>query len=407
MADMNPPTSSAWQALEQRLGSAGSGRRAAGGLAAALAGSAALHWGGPRMSWALWSGAVVVGAAFWLRARLQTAERATMGDTEGTSQDRATSLPAEVTTALLKRLDDASRTWCTHLETAQTQMRDAINELLRGFDDILTQLDTLIGVGDAGAGASRGDDSRAAMLAQCEEQLRQLLRNFDGFVQSRETMLGSVRALTAASGNLRTMAEDVSKLARQTNLLSINAAIEAARAGPSGRGFAVVAAEVRRLSAESGETGLRIGTQVNDFSNCIQQAMAQATQTTEADTRAMHASEDTINHVVQQVDGAVTQLHERATEQTAHGELVKDQVQQLLVAFQFQDRVHQIMDQLRGSMTAAIESLNKDLRQGRIPDAGAWQALLGTGYTTAEQRAVTRGQAVPVKPQTAVETTFF
>ena len=136
-------------------------------------------------------------------------------------------------------------------------------------------------------------------------------------------------------------------------------------------------------------------------------ALQQAQQTTEADTRAMHASEDTINQVVQQVDGAVSQLHDRAAEQTAQGELVKDQVQQLLIAFQFQDRVHQIMDQLRASMTAAVESLSGDLRQGRIPDAQAWQALLGQGYTTAEQRAVSRGQPVPAKPQAAVETTFF
>jgi methyl-accepting chemotaxis protein len=318
----------------------------------------------------------------------------------------AADLPAQLTATLLNRLDDAARTWCTHLGTAQSQLRDATTELLRGFDGILVQLDALIGVGGS-AGEGGADDSRVAMLAQCEDQLRQLLRHFEGFVQSRETMLGSVRTLTAASGNLRTMAEDVSKLARQTNLLSINAAIEAARAGPSGRGFAVVAAEVRRLSAESGETGRRIGSQVNDFSNCIQQAMSQATQTTEADTRTMHASEDTINQVVQQVDGAVTQMQERAAEQSAHGELVKDQVQQLLIAFQFQDRVHQIMDQLRDSMTTAVASLSGDLRQGRIPDPEAWKALLGTGYTTAEQRAVAKGQAAPAKPQATVETTFF
>jgi methyl-accepting chemotaxis protein len=203
------------------------------------------------------------------------------------------------------------------------------------------------------------------------------------------------------------MAEDVSKLARQTNLLSINAAIEAARAGPSGRGFAVVAAEVRRLSAESGETGRRIGSQVNDFSASIEQTMAQAEQSTDTDKRTIHASEDTINQVVQQVDGAVAQLHERAAEQTAQGELVKEHVQQLLIAFQFQDRVHQIMDQLRASMTAAVDSLSSDLRQGRVPNTEAWQALLGAGYTTAEQRAVSRGQPASVAPQASTETVFF
>ncbi len=397
---MNLSTRTGWHAA---LGPAGSGRRALLGVAVALAGTAALFWGGMRMSWLMWGLAGVAALAAWLGARRSQSLLREQAAAEGADLGPASSLPADMTAALLKRLDDAARTWCTHLDTAQTQMRDAINDLLRGFDDILGQLDSLIGAGAEGAHG----DTRAAMLNQCDQQLRQLLSNFEGFVQSREAMLGSVRTLTQASGNLRDMAEDVSKLARQTNLLSINAAIEAARAGPSGRGFAVVAAEVRRLSAESGETGRRIGTQVNDFSASIQQAMTQAQQTTETDKRTIHASEDTINQVVQQVDGAVAQLHERAAEQTAQGELVKEHVQQLLIAFQFQDRVHQIMDQLRASMTAAVESLSADVRQGRIPDTEAWQALLGAGYTTAEQRAVARGEATAAAPQSNTETVFF
>jgi methyl-accepting chemotaxis protein len=250
-------------------------------------------------------------------------------------------------------------------------------------------------------------DQRAAVLEQCETQLRGLIANFQGFVQSRDEVLQSVRSLSTQSSGLRDMAEDVAKLARQTNLLSINAAIEAARAGESGRGFAVVANEVRRLSTESGNTGRRIGEQVSSFGARMGQALAHAAGHSERDAQVIEAAEQTIGQVVEQVDMAVSQLHKRAHELSQRGQAVRSQVEQLMIAFQFQDRVHQIMDQLRGSMTAAIESLNKDLRQGRIPDAGAWQALLGTGYTTAEQRAVTRGQAVPVKPQTAVETTFF
>ncbi|MGS0758881.1 methyl-accepting chemotaxis protein, partial [Roseateles sp. GG27B] len=75
----------------------------------------------------------------------------------------------------------------------------------------------------------------------------------------------SVRSLAGTGQGLLTLVEEVERLARQTNLLSINAAIEAARAGPSGRGFAVVAAEVRRLSTESAQTGKHIESQVHDF----------------------------------------------------------------------------------------------------------------------------------------------
>ena len=226
------------------------------------------------------------------------------------------------------------------------------------------------------------------------------------YQQSREQIMGSVRTLTAASDGLRSMAEDVSKLARQTNLLSINAAIEAARAGPSGRGFAVVAGEVRRLSAESGDTGRRIGAQVDEFGACMQQALDQATRSTAEDTRVIQQSEATINQVVGQVDVTVSQLHERAAEQSAHGARVKTQVEQLLVAFQFQDRVQQIVDQVQQSMQAAVAALAAAAREGRQPAAAEWQKLLSAGYTTDEQRnAGSRTQTAA--PVAGTETTFF
>ncbi len=301
---------------------------------------------------------------------------------------------------LLALLDEAARTWGTHLGTAQNQLHDATAQLLASFDDILRQLDALIGP----AGAN--DEDRTAVLTQCEDRLRSLLTDFQAFVQSREQIMGSVRTLTAASDGLRSMAEDVSKLARQTNLLSINAAIEAARAGPSGRGFAVVAGEVRRLSAESGDTGRRIGAQVDEFGACMQQALDQATRSTAEDTRVIQQSEATINQVVGQVDVTVSQLHERAAEQSAHGARVKTQVEQLLVAFQFQDRVQQIVDQVQQSMQAAVAALADAAREGRQPAAAEWRKLLSAGYTTDEQRnAGSRSQTAA--PVAGTETTFF
>lgn len=305
------------------------------------------------------------------------------------------------------RLDEAGRTWTAHLGSAQGQMRDATAQLLQGFMQILQELDAVIDPGHAGPGAAgdSGLDQRAAVLEHCEVQLRGLIENFHGFVQSRDEVLLSVRALSSQSAGLRDMAEDVAKLARQTNLLSINAAIEAARAGDSGRGFAVVAAEVRRLSTESGNTGRRIGDQVNEFGSRMGEALSQAARHTERDAVVIHASEQTIGQVVEQVDAAVSQLHERAAELTARGHAVRAHVEQLMVAFQFQDRVHQIMDQVTSSITSAVAQLQASLASGRAPDAAEWTALLSAGYTTIEQHAV-GGSAAPAAAGPG-ETTFF
>jgi len=323
----------------------------------------------------------------------------------------AAAIDAQALREFNARLDDASRLWTAHVGTAQTQMHEAIEHLLGGFSDILGELDHIILRTDDGGAPTHSVDERAAMLAQCETRLLGLLQCLEGFVQSRDKVLDSVRSLSSASSSLRDMAEDVGKLARQTNLLSINAAIEAARAGDSGRGFAVVAGEVRRLSSESGETGRRIGEQVQQFGGQMENALAQADEEAQRGASSIQASEVTIREVVSEVDGAVAQLNQRALELQARGETVKFQVQQLMQAFQFQDRVNQILDQVNASIVGAMARLQTALAEGRAPDAAEWTALLSVGYTTAEQHAAARdpqaSKAASSAAAASTETTFF
>jgi methyl-accepting chemotaxis protein len=76
-------------------------------------------------------------------------------------------------------------------------------------------------------------------------------------------------------------------------------------------------------------------------------------------------------------------------------------VEQMMVSFQFQDRVQQILDQITQSMGAACARL----AQGHRPDSAEWHALLSAGYTTEEQRSghVEAGTAKP----DASSATFF
>ena len=126
---------------------------------------------------------------------------------------------------------------------------------------------------------------------------------------------------------------------------------------------------------------------------------------------AVATSEQTIRAVVADVDSTVAQLHDRALDLRQHGEVVKVQVQQLMLAFQFQDRVHQILDQVNGSIADAVAQLQTALAEGRVPDAAEWAALLRAGYTTAEQHAlVGRSNTTGTSAGSATsstETTFF
>lgn len=386
------------------------------GLCAVLAaaGAAAGGWATHEALGAALAAAVAAVGALRVTPSLWPAGRGTpTGETAVAPTSYAQALSPQVQAEAMARLQEAAHTWTTHLGTAQGQLREAIEQMLAGFGDILEQLDAIVEP-QTGTG-QQGMERSAAVLAHCEEDLRRLMEGFDGFVRTREEMMGSMRSLAGSSSSLQQMAEDVGKLARQTNLLAINAAIEAARAGASGRGFAVVAAEVRRLSAESGNTGSRIGATVNSFAEHTHEALQRASQQAERDAGVIEASGQAIERVVGDVEGVVGGLNERARELSERGQRVRSQVEQLMMAFQFQDRVQQITAQVCTSILTATDALQQALAQGQAPSAEAWQTMLSAGYTTDEQRAFSAtGSAgagshtpVPAAASATTETTFF
>ncbi len=292
-------------------------------------------------------------------------------------------------------IEQATELWKSHIENVQEQMQTSVDEMLQGFSTIITQLDQIT------APSGQNDASqRASVLAQCDEDLRAIIsKSREVSVtreQSRAAVLENMESLEQVSSGLQSMANEVALIARQTNLLSINATIEAARAGVAGRGFSVVAAEVRRLSTASGDTGRRIGLHINNFAGRVSEALNQARVKGNSDESVLNHADEVISSVIQRVDTTVEELNTRAKDLETRSDMVRQEVERLMIAFQSHDRTTQILNQIKLTMDSAVQRLNAQ----ELPDAEEWSNLLSQGYATFEQHATHAGESV-TKTQTS------
>ncbi|HEX8964163.1 MAG TPA: methyl-accepting chemotaxis protein [Rhodocyclaceae bacterium] len=242
------------------------------------------------------------------------------------------------------------------------QLETVVNETEKAAFDISSQLQTIDQVVSdlsqfVDASSHESEELIKASEARIENN-KTMIQTLDRYIQERltasETDRQRVELVVAEAKSLGELVQLIKSISGQTNLLALNAAIEAARAGEAGRGFAVVADEVRKLSAATDKAVTQINQGIHKVAESIE---AQFQDKLSVDN--VEAERATLNDFSAQLNGLGQSYKEAIDHGTNVVMTMRDSSRRLadmfmnaLASVQFQDVTRQQIEQV-------IDALNR------------------------------------------------
>ena len=289
---------------------------------------------------------------------LQGRLKAVIGRFSESSQDliQATNVLSTASTTTKDSMD------VQHVETEL--VATAMNEMSATVNEIAQNTSR---TSELAASANSATDSGKTVVLSTRDTIVELS-------ESLSTIAASINELASECQQIRDITDSISGISDQTNLLALNAAIEAARAGEHGRGFAVVADEVRGLSSRTQQSTVEISTMIDR----LQRRSTLAVEAVDAGLEKVSFSVEQIQHTedaftdiansVADVNDMNMQIATAAEEQSSVAEEMNQNVTSISThSYKTMDNVDSLENEI-ATLTKMSESLKLQLNQYNLGD---------------------------------------
>ena len=259
----------------------------------------------------------------------------------------------------IKRIGTQAKGSATQIQSINNQSASATYQQQREIDSVVTATNEM---SQTASGVSQ-------LAVQVSDNATTALNTV---IASREALSGSVQHVKELSDDMQQASERISDVAQrtedigrildviravaeQTNLLALNAAIEAARAGEQGRGFAVVADEVRNLASKTHHSTNEINDLINSLKDGVDKAVAVIASGTDKANLAMNDTQSSFNElssVVQDVNSIADNIAQVATAAEEQSSVSEEISRNLTI---IGDAANSLADMTRESNNAGVE----------------------------------------------------